>query len=63
MPRGKPRPPKVPRTPPVVEFLRKAIGWQMLLASGQARNQTAIAHLEDVTDQKARFQELIGEGR
>jgi len=110
-PRGKPKPPKVPRTPPVVEFLRKAIEWQALLASGQAKNQSEIArregisrvrvtqvmwmlrlapeiqervlampetlhrsaiseralrpiaHLEDDTDQKTRFQELIGQAR
>jgi len=110
-PRGKPKPPKVPRTPPVVEFLRKALGWQALLASGEAKNQAAIARregisrvrvtqvmwmlrlapeiqehvlsmpetirrqaiseralrpiaqLEDITDQKARFQELIGKVR
>jgi len=110
-PRGKPKPPKVPRTPRVVEFLRKALEWQALLESGEAKNQAdiarregisrvrvtqvmrllrlapeiqqhvlalpetirrqviseralrPIAHLEDVTDQKARFQELIGEGR
>jgi len=109
-PRGKPKPPKVPRTPLVVEFLRKAIGWQALLASGQAKNQAdiarqegisrvrvtqvmwllrlapeiqervlamsetirrpaiseralrPIAHIQDVTDQKARFQQLIGAG-
>jgi len=95
----------------VVEFLRKALEWQALLASGEAKNQSDIAkregisrvrvcqvmcllrlapeiqqyilsmpettrrsviterslrplaHLEDVTDQKARFQKLISEGR
>ena len=92
----------------MVEFLRKALEWQALLASGAAKNQAAIARregisrprvnqvmclarlapeiqqhvlampetirrptiseralrpiaqLEDITDQKARFQELIG---
>ena len=111
LPRGKPKPPKVPRTPLVVEFLRKALEWQALLASGEAKNQAdiarregisrvritqvmwllrlapeiqervlampetirrppiservlrPIAHLEDVTDQKVRFQQLIGEVR
>lgn len=106
-PRGKPKPPKVPRIPPVVEFLRKAREWQALLASGQAKNQAdisrregisrvrvtqvmrllrlapeiqqhilampetihrqviseralrPIAHLEDVTAQKARFRQLV----
>lgn len=110
-PRGKPKPPKVPRTPRVVEFLRKAIEWQALLASGEVANQAAIArregisrvritqvmwllrlapeiqehvlsmpetirrqviseralrpiaHLQDVIDQKARFQRLTGEVR
>ena len=110
-PRGKPRSPKVPRTPQVVEFLRTALKWQTLLASGQAKNQAdiarqegisrvrvtqvmwlvhlvpeiqqhvlampetirqsaiseralrPIAHLQDVTDQKVRFQELIGQVR
>jgi len=108
-PRGKPKPPKVPRTPPAVEFLRKAIEWQVLLESGEARSQAdiaqregisrprvnqimclirlvheiqqyilampeaihqpaiseralrSIARLEDVMDQKARFQRLTGE--
>jgi len=107
--RGKPKPAKVPRTPPVVEFLRKALEWQTLLASGQAKNQAdiarregisrvritqvmwlrrlapeiqervlampqtthrqviseralrSIARLENITDQKVRFRELIGE--
>ena len=110
-PRGKPRPPKVPQTPPLVEFLRKAIEWQALLESGEAKSQAdiaqregisrprlnqimclvrltydiqqhilampetihrppiseralrSIARLEDLTDQKARFQQLIGEGQ
>jgi len=108
-PRGKPKPPKVPRTPPVVEFLRKALEWRALLASGEAKNQSdiarhegisrvrvtqvmwllrlapeiqerilampetirrpaiseralrPIARLENITDQKTLFQELIGE--
>ena len=109
-PRGKPKPPKVPKTPRVVEFLRKAIEWQTLLASGQAKNQAEIArregisrvrvtqvmwllrlapeiqervlaipqttrrqviseralrpiaHLEDLTEQKAQFQRLLSDG-
>ena len=108
-PRGKSKPPKVPQTPRVVEFLRKALEWQVLLTSGQAKNQSEIArregisrvrvtqvmwllrlapeiqqhvlampemirrtaiseralrpiaHLENTTDQHARFQALIGE--
>ena len=46
---NKPKPPKVPRTPPVVEFLRKALGWQALLASGQAKNQADIARQEGIS--------------
>ncbi len=48
-PRGKPKPPKVPRTPPVVEFLRKATEWQALLASGEAKNQADIARREGIS--------------
>ena len=48
-PRGKPKPPKVPRTPPVVEFLRKAIEWQALLESGQAKSQGDIAKREGIS--------------
>jgi len=48
-PRGKPKPPKVPRTPAVVEFLRKALEWQALLASGQAKNQADIARQEGIS--------------
>ncbi len=110
-PRGKPKPPKVPRTPRVVEFLRKALEWHALLESSEVANQAdiarregisrvrvtqvmwllrlapeiqqhvlampetihrpaiseralrPIAHLQDVTDQKTRFQRLIGEVR
>lgn len=108
-PRGKPKPPKVPRTLSVVDFLRKALEWQALLESGEAESQgdiaqrkgisrprvnqimclvrlaheiqqhilampetihrpaiseralRSIARLEDVEDQKARFQQLLGE--
>lgn len=48
-PRGTPKPPKVPRTPPVVEFLRKAIEWQVLLNSGEAKNQSDIARREGIS--------------
>ena len=48
-PRGKPKPPKVPRTPQVVEFLRKAIEWQVLLASGKAKSQGDIARREGIS--------------
>jgi len=48
-PRGKPKPPKEPRTPRVVELLRKALEWQALLQSGEASNQAAIARREGIT--------------
>ena len=48
-PRGKPKPPKVPRTPRVVEFLRKAIEWQVLLESGEAKTQADIARRESIS--------------
>ena len=48
-PRGKPKPPKVPRTPRVVEFLRKALEWQALLESGEAKNQADIARREGIS--------------
>jgi len=48
-PRGKPKLPKVPRTPPVVEFLRKALEWRALLKSGEAKNQSDIAKREGIS--------------
>jgi hypothetical protein len=48
-PRGKSRPPKVPRTPAVVEFLRKTIEWQALLESGEAKSQGDIAQREGIS--------------
>jgi hypothetical protein len=47
--RGKPRPPKEPRTPRVVGLLRKAIEWRALLNSGLAANQAEIARREGVS--------------
>lgn|GEM_PF-2798141 len=41
--RGDPKSPREPKTPRVVELLRKAIEWQSLLESGAAANQTDIA--------------------
>lgn len=49
LPRGKPRLPKVPQPPAVVEFLRKAIEWQALLESGEAKNQGDIAKSEGIS--------------
>jgi len=57
-PRGKPKPPKEPRTPRVVELLRKAIEWQALLTSGEASSQAAIASQEGIT--RARVTQVMG---
>ncbi len=56
--RGKPKPPREPRTPRVVELLRKAIKWQELLESGEASNQAAIARREGIT--RARVTQVMG---
>jgi hypothetical protein len=55
--RGDPKPPKVARTPRVVELLRKAIEWQALLKSGQVANQAEIAQREGIT--RARVTQVI----
>jgi hypothetical protein len=57
-PRGKPKPPKAPRTPRVVELLRKALEWQALLASGEALNKSDIARREGIT--RARVTQVMG---
>jgi len=56
--RGKPKPPREPRTPRVVELLRKTIEWQALLESGDAANQAAIARREGIT--RARVTQVMG---
>ena len=56
--RGKPKPPREPRTPRVVELLRKAIEWQALLESGDATNQADIARPEGITS--ARVTQVMG---
>ncbi len=48
-PRGRPRPAKEPKTPRVVELLRKAIEWQALLESGEVTSQAEIARREGIT--------------
>ena len=48
-PRGRPKLLKVPRTPQVVEFLRKAVEWQALLKSGEAKSQSDIARREGIS--------------
>jgi len=48
-PRSNSKPRKEPRTPRVVELLRKAIEWQALLESGQITNQAEIARRDGFT--------------
>ncbi|GAB4142378.1 MAG: hypothetical protein Fur0037_09560 [Planctomycetota bacterium] len=52
------KPPQAPRTPRVVELLRKAIEWQGLLESGEVRNQAEIARREGLT--RARVTQVMG---
>jgi len=52
------KPPREPRTPRVVELLRKAIEWQTLLESGAATNQADIARQEGIT--RARVTQVMG---
>jgi hypothetical protein len=56
--RGKPKPPKVPKTPRVSELLRKAIEWQNLLQSDELATQADIAHREGIT--RARVTQIMG---
>jgi hypothetical protein len=56
--RGVPKPPREPKTPRVVELLRKAIEWQALLVSGKIANQADIAQREGIT--RARVTQVIG---
>ncbi|MBW6521838.1 MAG: hypothetical protein K0A99_12660 [Desulfoarculaceae bacterium] len=56
--RGNPKPPREPKTPRVVELLRKAVEWQALLESGAAANQAAIACHEGIT--RARVTQVMG---
>ena len=48
-PRGKPKPPREPKTPRVVELLRKALEWEALIESGEVPDQAAIARREGIT--------------
>jgi len=50
--------PKVPRTPRVVELLRKAIEWQILLEFGEIVNKADIARQEGIT--RARVTQVMG---
>jgi hypothetical protein len=49
---------RVPRTPLVVELLRKAIEWQALLESGKIANQAEIAQREGVA--RTRVTQVLG---
>ena len=52
------KPAKVPKTPRVVELLRKAIEWKALLESGQIATQAEIACQEGIT--RARVTQVMG---
>ena len=56
--RGDPKQPRVPKTPRVVELLRKAIEWKALLESGQIASQADIACQEGIT--RARVTQILG---
>jgi hypothetical protein len=56
--RGDPKPPREPKTPRVVELLRKAIEWQALLESGKVASQAEIARQEGIT--RARVTQVMG---
>ena len=56
--RGNPKPPRVPKTPRVVELLRKAIEWKVLLKSGKVASQADIARQEGVS--RARVTQVLG---
>jgi hypothetical protein len=45
--RGQPKRPREPKTPRVVELLRKAIEWQALLESGEVPNQALSANMRE----------------
>jgi len=56
--RGIPKPPKVAKTPRVVELLRKSMEWQTLMESGQIANQGDIARQQGIT--RARVTQVMG---
>jgi len=58
VPPGNPKPARVPKTPRVVELLRKAIEWQTLLESGKIASQADIARQEGLT--RARVTQVMG---
>lgn len=54
---SKPRPQKTPRTPRVVELLRKAMEWKELLESGKGITQADIARREGLS--RARVTQIM----
>ena len=56
--RTTPTPPKGPKTPRIVELLRKAIEWQALLESGEATSRAEVARREGLT--RARMTQVMG---
>ena len=56
--RGNPTLPRKPKTPRVVELLRKAIEWQDLLESGRIASQADIARQEGIT--RGRVTQIMG---
>ena len=56
--RGDPKPPPEPKTPRVVELLRKAIEWKALIESGKIATQAEIARQEGIT--RARVTQVMG---
>jgi hypothetical protein len=56
--RGDPKSPREPKTPRVVELLRKANEWKALLESGKITSQAEIALREGIT--RARVTQIMG---
>ncbi|KRT73341.1 MAG: hypothetical protein XU12_C0010G0079 [Deltaproteobacteria bacterium CSP1-8] len=57
-PKSTPKLPREPKTPRVIELLRKAIEWQTLLESGKIANQADIARREGIS--RARVTQVMG---
>jgi len=58
VPPSSPKPAREPKTPRVVELLRKAIEWQALLETGELASQAEIARREGITH--ARVTQVMG---
>ena len=56
--RGNHKPPREPKTPRVVELLRKDIEWRRQLDAGEVRNQADIARREGIS--RARVTQVMG---